>query len=113
MEGAKKQLNVRIPQSLHDKIELKGEGKQEIVIAALELYFASTSEQKANNPSSKDDSKLIESLECEVKDLSNKLDHALQLVSQEQSINMTMQKQLMPSQEESTKKNWWQFWKKG
>jgi len=37
--------------------------------------------------------------------LSNKLDRAMQLVSQEQSINMTMQKQLMPTTQEIIKKS--------
>ncbi|MFA4871426.1 MAG: hypothetical protein WC623_24720 [Pedobacter sp.] len=46
----------------------------------------------------------------EKQDLSNKLDRAMQLVSQEQSINMSMQKQLMPTPQEITKKSWWQFW---
>jgi len=36
----------------------------------------------------------------EKQDLSNKLDHAMQLVSLEQSINMSMQKQLMPTTQE-------------
>ncbi|MFZ3382418.1 MAG: hypothetical protein WA144_00685 [Candidatus Methanoperedens sp.] len=40
----------------------------------------------------------------EKQDLSNKLDRSMQLVSQEQSINMIMQKQLMPTTQEITKK---------
>jgi metal-responsive CopG/Arc/MetJ family transcriptional regulator len=47
----------------------------------------------------------------EKQDMSNKLDRAMQLVSQEQSINMTMQKQLMPAPQEIIKKTWWQFWR--
>ncbi|VVB50746.1 Uncharacterised protein [uncultured archaeon] len=46
----------------------------------------------------------------EKQDMSNKLDRAMQLVSQEQSINMTMQKQLMPAPQEIIKKSWWKFW---
>ena len=46
----------------------------------------------------------------EKQDLSNKLDRAMQLVSQEQSINMSMQKQLMPTPQEIIKKSWWKFW---
>ena len=45
----------------------------------------------------------------EKQDLGNKLDRAMQLVSQEQSINMTMQKQLMPATQEIIKKSWWKF----
>jgi hypothetical protein len=47
--GDKKQLNVRIPLELQEKIENDGRPKVEIVIDALELYFAS---KKQHNDSS-------------------------------------------------------------
>jgi len=51
--GEKKQLNVRIPLELQEKIENDGRPKVEIVIEALELYFAS---KKQLNDSSNDTS---------------------------------------------------------
>ena len=39
--GEKKQLNVRIPLELQEKIEKSGRSKVDIVIEALELYFNS------------------------------------------------------------------------
>lgn len=39
--GEKKQLNVRIPLGLQEKIEKSGRPKVDIVIEALELYFKS------------------------------------------------------------------------
>ena len=39
--GEKKQLNVRIPLELQEKIETSGRSKVDIVIEALELYFNS------------------------------------------------------------------------
>ena len=47
--GEKKQLNVRIPLELQEKIENDGRPKVEIVIEALELYFASKKQYKDSN----------------------------------------------------------------
>jgi len=60
--GEKKQLNVRIPLELQEKIENDGRPKVEIVIEALELYFAgkaqmdSNEDTSANNNASQKDS---------------------------------------------------------
>jgi len=61
--GEKKQLNVRIPLELQEKIDNDGRPKVEIVIEALELYFASkkqhydsTDNISANNSASYNDS---------------------------------------------------------
>ncbi|MCX9085182.1 MAG: hypothetical protein OIN87_10345 [Candidatus Methanoperedens sp.] len=47
--GEKKQLNVRIPLELQEKIEQDGRPKVDIVIEALELYFASKMHQHTSN----------------------------------------------------------------
>jgi len=47
--GEKKQLNVRIPLELQEKIENDGRPKVEIVIEALELYFASKKQHDDSN----------------------------------------------------------------
>lgn len=61
--GEKKQLNVRIPLELQEKIDNDGRPKVEIVIEALELYFASKNQHddinkdiSSNNIASKNDS---------------------------------------------------------
>lgn len=61
--GEKKQLNVRIPLELQEKIDNDGKPKVEIVVEALELYFASKKQHddsnkdtSANNPASQNDS---------------------------------------------------------
>lgn len=61
--GEKKQLNVRIPLELQEKIDNDGRPKVEIVIEALELYFASKNQHddinkdiSPNNTASKNDS---------------------------------------------------------
>jgi len=61
--GIKKQLNVRIPIELQEKIDNDGRPKVDIVIDALELYFASkkqpddiNKDESANNNASQVDS---------------------------------------------------------
>jgi hypothetical protein len=65
--GEKKQLNVRIPLGLQEKIDNDGRPKVDIVIEALELYFASkeqhddrNNDESANNTISKNDSNVIQ-----------------------------------------------------
>ncbi len=43
MVDARKQLNVRIPAELYNKIVSSGRQKQDVAVAALELYFSSSS----------------------------------------------------------------------
>lgn len=63
--GIKKQLNVRIPLELQEKIDNDGRPKVDIVIDALELYFASKKQpddsmkdESADNNASQNDSKV-------------------------------------------------------
>jgi len=133
------QITLRIEQELYDSIEEKKGDKdrstflRDVIIA----YFASkkntVDSQESANASQENTNvsqmhyeneylkKKLEDLTAlhenavalhsqEKQDMSNKLDRAMQLVSQEQSINMSMQKQLMPTPQEITKKSWWQFW---
>jgi predicted DNA-binding protein len=48
--GEKKQLNVRIPLELQEKIETSGRSKVDIVIEALELYFNSKKPAQSHFP---------------------------------------------------------------
>ncbi|MFZ3382416.1 MAG: hypothetical protein WA144_00675 [Candidatus Methanoperedens sp.] len=133
------QITLRIEQELYDSIEEKRGNKdrstflRDVIIA----YFASqnnavVSPENANASQEITNvtqlhyeneylKKKLEDLTAlhenavalhreEKQDLGNKLDRAMQLVSQEQSINMTMQKQLMPTTQEIIKKSWWKFW---
>jgi len=49
----KKQLNVRIPLEMQEKIENDGRSKVEIVVEALELYFESKNDTLGNSNASK------------------------------------------------------------
>lgn len=133
------QITLRIEQELYDSIEEKKGDKdrstflRDVILA----YFASQKNEVVSQEKTVDSQEItnvtqlhyeneylkkkLEDLTAlhenaaalhsqEKQDLSNKLDRAMQLVSQEQSINMSMQKQLMPTPQEIIKKSWWKFW---
>jgi predicted DNA-binding protein len=124
--GEKKQLNVRIPLELQEKIENDGRPKVEIVIEALELYFASKVKQdysnndiSANNSASQNDSNIskieqkdsneVLRMKTEIEFLRAKIDDLLKLLHQEQVLHIQTQRMLTAPQPDQ--KKWWQFWR--
>ncbi len=128
------QITLRIEQELYDSIEEKKGDKdrsaflREVIIA----YFAS--QKNADVPQEKaiesQESAEVSQLHHENEYLKKKLDditalhekaialHSqekqdlMKLISQEQSLHLQTQRQLLPTQEEAKKKAWWHFWKK-
>ena len=121
--GEKKQLNVRIPLELQEKIDNSGRPKIDIVTEALEFYFdskknqtsggisgESSTSQSASNISKFDqaESDEIQRMKTETEFLRSKIDDLLKLLHQEQVLHIQTQRLLTaPPQEE---KKWWQFW---
>ncbi len=111
----KKQLNVRIPADIYDKIESSGRSKQDIVADALMLYFDSKTQQTEENNDS-----LVQTLQGEIEYLKKQFDilnqeklELLRLLNQSQILQMQAQKQLTEVQENKNRTlKWWQFWKK-
>lgn len=117
----KKQLNVRIPTDLYEKMDSSGKTQVAIIEEALRKYFDSDKVVDAT--------KKIEDLQKEVIQLTERIsskdneirimneslgrayDHAREWREAFNSINDKV-KSLLPSPEEITKKSWWQFWKK-
>jgi hypothetical protein len=122
--GEKKQLNVRIPLELQEKIENSGRPKIDIVTEALEFYFdskknkstneisgESSTDQSASNISKLDQAQSdeIQRMKTEVEFLRSKIDDLLKLLHQEQVLHIQTQRMLTaPPPEE---KKWWQFWR--
>ena len=116
--GEKKQLNVRIPLELQEKIEESGRPKVDIVIEALELYFDSKKPKDAskeevpvespNNKLEQVESDEMNRMKKEVDFLRAKIDDLLKLLHQEQVLHIQTQRMLSPPQTE--KKKWWKFW---
>jgi len=124
--GEKKQLNVRIPLELHEKIENSGRSKVDLVTDALELYFrsdkhdtAASGEKTGHSTSNKIDagagsvdlgeSNEIKRMKSEIDFLRAKIDEILKLFHQEQVLHI--QTQRMISAPKHVEKKWWQFWK--
>lgn len=118
MVDERKQLNVRIPGDLYHKIEIDGRQKQDVVTAALQQYFSSSSNITSNIDVSKDlehekeKTRLLENniqvLEGRIKDLQSQNGF---LIQDHTRISGQLDRLLMPSQEERKEKSWWQFWK--
>lgn len=120
--GEKKQLNVRIPLELQNRIEKDGRPKVDIVTEALELYFGSKKEEPIIQADLSDEvtegriasiSPPVENnevikLKNEVEFLRTKLDDILKLLHQEQVLHIQTQRMLTAPKPE--KKKWWQFW---
>ena len=122
--GEKKQLNVRIPLELQEKIEKSGRPKVDIVIEALELYFDIKEKKDAKKEEVPDESQPglssvsnLESFESdemkrikqEVDFLRAKIDDLIKLLHQEQVLHIQTQRMLSPPQPE--KKKWWEIWR--
>ena len=128
------QITLRIEQELYDSIEeMKGEKDRsaflrEVIIA----YFASQKEVDISQENAVDsqENTNVSQLHYENEYLKKKLDditalhekaialhgqekqELMKLISQEQSLHLQTQRQLMPTLEEINKKAWWQFWKR-
>jgi len=119
-------ISLRIDQELYDKIEsIRGDDDRtayikKILVAHIEAQNtasgtqSNTSGAQGNTESNTD----VTHLENEIEYLKKKLDEAgqekqdlMKLLNQEQSLHLQTQRQLMPSQDEITKKSWWKFWK--
>jgi metal-responsive CopG/Arc/MetJ family transcriptional regulator len=128
------QITLRIEQELYDSIEeMKGEKDRsaflrEVIIA----YFASQRNANASQEKADDSQEKagVSQLHYENEYLKKKLDEItalhekavalhsqekqdlMKLISQEQSLHLQTQRQLMPTPQEITNKSWWHFWKK-
>lgn len=99
----KRQLNIRIPVDLYDKLVSSDASMTSSIEEALREHFEPQTQADA--------SREVANLLSEVEYLRSENTKLLELLSREQIKSMDMQKKLMPSQEEIQKKAWWQFWK--
>ena len=107
MVDSKKQLNVRISDELFNKIESEDRSKQDIISDALLLYFDSKNKLNVANELEHEKEK-ARMLENNIKDLQQQIGF---LTQDHIRISGQLDRLLMPSPEEITKKAWWHFWK--
>jgi 5-bromo-4-chloroindolyl phosphate hydrolysis protein len=100
----KRQLNIRLPVDLYEKMSNSEESMVSIIEAALRQYY--------DTPKQADSSKDVSYLLTEIDFLRSQIIELEKLLHQEQSLHLQTQKQIMLGQEEIIKKNWWQFWKR-
>ncbi len=100
----KRQLNVKIPVELYDKIESSDKTQVAIVTEALEKYFGSNQQE--------DNSREIANLLSQINYLQSENSKLLYLFSREQALHLQTQKMLPEKSEKEGKKQWWQFWKR-
>ncbi len=117
----KKSLNVKIPIDLYEKIESSGRTQVAIIEEALRKYF--DSEKVVDTTKQVEDLKReviqlterISSKDNEIRTLNESIGRAyseMQWFKDEFKRVNDRTLALVPSPEEITKKNWWQFWKK-
>lgn len=108
-----KTFSVRIDDELFEKVEAeRGEkARTDFLREVIEGYFVTKASPELNQDSP-EQVKHIESLLSEINFLREQVKDLDRLLSQEQSLHLQTQKQVMPSQEEIIKKSWWQFWKR-
>lgn len=100
----KRQLNIRIPLDLYERMANSNESMVSIIEAALREHY------DTSNVSG--ESKDVSHLLTEIEFLRSQIIELEKLLHQEQSLHLQTQRQISPGQEEITKKAWWQFWKK-
>ena len=105
-----KTFSVRIDDELFDKVEAaRGEkARTDFLREVIIGYFITKTSPEHNQ----DSLKHIESLQSEISFLREQVKDLDRLLSQEQSLHLQTQKQIMPTQEEISKKSWWKFWEK-
>lgn len=97
-----KQLNVKLPPELYDRIIKTGRSRKDIIIDALDMYFDVNEHNQQQEPQQNDNTSaaLIEQLQEKDKQISEL--HIL--------LQTTLNQNVITSQEEDNKKTWWKFW---
>jgi len=97
-----KQLNVRLPSDLYDRIINSGRSRKDITIDAFKLYFDVNEHNQQQEQTQNDNTSLalIEQLREKDKQISEL--HIL--------LQTTLNQNLITSPEDVNKKTWWKFW---
>jgi hypothetical protein len=102
-----KTFSIIFDEELFDKVE-EARGKRartDFIRDVIKSYFLTESSQNPNIPSQD----YVKRLEEEITFLREQSKDFARMMENEQKLRA--QKQIMPGQEEITKKNWWKFWK--
>ncbi len=97
-----KQLNVKLPSDLYDRILKTGRSRKDIIIDALNMYFSINEHNQYQEPQQDNNTStaLIEQLQEKDKQISE-----LHIMLQN-----AMSQNMITSREDEHKKAWWKFW---
>lgn len=98
-----KQLNVKLPSDLYDRILKTGRSRKDIIIDALNMYFGANEHNQQGEPQQNNNTSyalMVEQLQEKDKQISE-----LHIMLQN-----SMSQNLITSPEDEHKKAWWKFW---
>ena len=100
-----KQLNVKLPSDLYDRILKTGRSRKDVIMDALDMYFNINEHNQQQEPQQNKNASyalIVEQLQEKDKQISE-----LHIMLQN-----AMSQNLITSQEDENKKAWWKFWDK-
>ncbi len=97
-----KQLNVKLPSELYDRILKTGRSRKDVIIDALDMYFGVKEHNQQQEPQQDNETSnaLMQQLQEKDKQISEL--HIL--------LQTTLNQNVITSREEEHKKAWWKFW---
>lgn len=98
-----KQLNVKLPLDLYDRIIKTGMSRKDVIVAALDMYFYANEHNPQQEPPRNDDSAYA-MIEKQLQEKDKQIEHLHIL------LQTTLNQNLITSPEDENKKAWWKFW---
>ena len=97
-----KQLNVKLPSELYDRIIKTGRSRKDVIMDALDMYFGANEHNQHQEPQQENETSnaLISQLQEKDKQISEL--HIL--------LQTTLNQSAITSPEDEHKKAWWKFW---
>ena len=105
-----KQLNVRLPSELYDRIIKSGRSRKDITIDAFKLYFDVNKHNQQQDPQQNDKAayalmaEQLQTKDTQISKLHNEISELHIL------LQTTLNQNLITSPEDEHKKAWWKFW---
>ena len=97
-----KQLNVKLPSELYDRILKTGRSRKDVIIDALDMYFDVKEHNHQQEPQQEKDTSAALASQLQEKDKQIEHLHIL--------LQTTLNQNVITSPEDEHKKAWWKFW---
>ncbi len=97
-----KQLNVKLPSELYDRILKTGRSRKDVIVDALDMYFSTNEHNQQQEPQQDNDTS--NALVQQLQEKDKQIEHLHIL------LQTTLNQNVITSQEDEHKKVWWKFW---